>query len=56
LPGSLETIAVDVNGVVLGRQSFLDQGIFKPLEVGGRVATEPSALRTYLLAPLQASS
>src|SRR5512135_146175 len=40
----------------LGRQSSLDQGIFKFLEVGGRVAAEPSALRPDRLTSLQAGA
>ena len=37
----------------LGWQSFLDQSIFKFLEIRGRVAAEPPALGPDRLAPLQ---
>jgi hypothetical protein len=38
----------------LGRQSFLDQRIFKPFEIGSRVATEAAPLGPDRLPTLQA--
>jgi hypothetical protein len=40
----------------LGWQNFLDQSIFKFLEVRGRVATEPPALRPHRLTSLQSAA
>jgi SRSO17 transposase len=40
----------------LGWQNFLDQSVFKFLEVCGRVATEPPALRPHRLTSLQSAA
>jgi hypothetical protein len=40
----------------LGWQSFLDQSFLKFLEIRGRIAAEPPALRPDRLTPLQAGT
>jgi hypothetical protein len=50
------TIVLAQGNFFLGWQNFLDQSVFKFLEVCGRVATEPPALRPHRLTSLQSAA